>query len=96
MKCPACGFEIKKKLPEKHRSNPQNRYFHGVVLPLLSDHTGYTDEEMKGILKYKFRVKHTSSLDTKGFEEFCSQIRQWASRDLGCWIPEPNETDTYE
>jgi len=95
MKCPMCGFKIVKVPKEKGRSNPQNRYFHGVVLPLLSDCTGYTDEEMKGIVKYKFGIKSTSALTTIEHEEFMSKIRMWASRDLECWIPEPHE-EGYE
>ena len=95
MRCPQCRFEIKKKLTEKQRSSPQNRYFHGVVLPLLADHTGYTDDEMKGVVKYKFGIKSTAELTTAEFEDFCSRIRMWASRDLECWIPEPNETENY-
>jgi hypothetical protein len=35
--------------------------------------------------------KSTTELDTKEFEEFLSQIRIWASSELGVWIPEPHE-----
>ena len=94
-KCPACGFKFVKKLPEKQRSSPQNRYFHGVMLQILSDELGYTLEEIKGVVKYKFGIKSTSSLSTADFESFMSDIRQWASRDLSIWIPEPNETEDY-
>ena len=96
IRCPQCGFEIKKKLTDKQRSSPQNRYFHGVVLPILADHTGYTDDEMKAICKWKFKIKSTSELSTAEFEQFCSNIRQWASLELSAWVPEPNETEGYE
>ena len=36
-------------------------------------------------------VQSTSKLSTKRFEEYMSEIRQWASQELDCYIPEPNE-----
>jgi GH25 family lysozyme M1 (1,4-beta-N-acetylmuramidase) len=82
------------------RSDPQNRYFHGVIIPILADHTGYTEEEMKDALKWKFlrsgtddlpTVKGTSDLNTVEMEALNTRIREWASADLGCYIPLPNE-----
>ena len=35
-------------------------------------------------------TKSTTSLTTTEHNEFCSQIRIWASQ-LGCWLAEPNE-----
>lgn len=53
--CPKCRFIWESIMPKKvSRTNPQNRYFHGVVLPILSGHTGYSTEEMKIILKSMF------------------------------------------
>jgi len=84
-------------IPKKQRSNQQNRYFHGVILPILSNHLGYFKDEMKVILKYKFLmteskvVKSTSNLTTKEFEDFNSKIRTWASVEHCLYIPKPNE-----
>ena len=89
MRCPNCGYE--KPVKGKPRSDPENRYFHGVILPILAEYTGYTIDEMKGVVKFKFNIKSTADLTTVEFEKFCSDIRAWASRDLGCYIPEPNE-----
>lgn len=93
----------------KSRSLPQNSYYWGVIIDLLSEHTGFTQDEMHEILKHKFlrrtvwiHTKHnteeqsiitrsTTDLSTKEFEEYLSQIRTWASADLGLWMPEPNE-----
>lgn len=33
----------------------------------------------------------TTEISTVGAEDYYSQIRQWASIELSCWIPEPNE-----
>ncbi|HEY9874610.1 MAG TPA: hypothetical protein V6D12_14315 [Candidatus Obscuribacterales bacterium] len=102
-KCEKCGRPF-----QKQRSNSQNRYYWGVIVEILSEHTGFTREEMHEILKHKFlktfgimntnngpqefeRTKSTTELSTKEMEEFLSQVRVWASAELGCWIPEPNE-----
>ena len=76
----------------KPRSNNENSYFHGVVLPILSELTGYTEDEMKAVVKFKFKIQHTSTLSTAEFEDFMSKIRSWASIELGCYVPEPNES----
>lgn len=103
-RCEKCGRAFK-----KDRSNQQNRYYWGVLIDLLSEHTGFNREEMHEVLKHKFLrytvwipkkdnikeqsiiAKSTSKLTTKQFEEYQSQIRQWASTDLGLFLPEPNE-----
>jgi hypothetical protein len=94
-KCHNCGFEWGKK-KESGRSNHQNRYFHGIILPILSEYTGYDDQEMKAIVKWKFGVKSTSSLNTAEMEAFHEKIRRWAGSKkedggLECYIPMPNE-----
>src|SRR3990167_8871295 len=68
----------------KLRSLSENSYFHGVVLPILSELTGYTDGEMKAVLKWMFKVKESSGLSTIEFEDFLSKVRAWASSELGC------------
>lgn len=44
-----------------------------------------------GNIYTEFFTKSTAQLDTKEFEEYLSQIRIWASSDLGAYIPSPNE-----
>lgn len=72
------------------RSLPQNSYMH-FCFQLISDHTGYTPEEAKGICKFMFGIKRTSELSTIELEEFLSKVRAWASMELGCYLPLPNE-----
>lgn len=94
---------------KKGRSLNQNAYYFGVVVDLLSELTGFNQDEMHEILKHKFLrqtlwvpkkdgvkeksiiARSTADLTTKEFEDYLSQIRQWASIDLGCYIPNPNE-----
>lgn len=47
-------LSIKSAKEEEIRSNRQNRYLWGVPYKLLSEHLGYTIEEIHDICKYKF------------------------------------------
>lgn len=98
-RCPTCHRPY-----SKGRSNNQNRYYWGVIVKLLSDHTGFTDEEINEILKHQFLSKQktwndmvfyipksTSSLKTTEMEEYLSKVRRWASETLEVFIPDPNE-----
>lgn len=104
-RCPTCHRAYR-----KDRSNQQNRYYWGVVLKALGDHTGYTPDEIHEFLKQNFLhrnyirivtkkgtplkaniVRSTTDLTTTEFEDFMTKVRQWASLELSCWIPEPNE-----
>jgi hypothetical protein len=104
MKCPLCGNIIKKV----SRTTNQNKYLWGVVYPLISGHTGYSNEEVHEIMKRicnpqivnikgeEYVVgKSTASLTTAEFNAYISRIVQFASFELGVIIPEPevgNET----
>lgn len=48
------------------RSVNQNRYYWGVVVELLSDHTGYTPDEIHDVLKAKFIPKRLALSDGNG------------------------------
>ena len=84
----------------KPRSDNQNSYYWGCVIELLSEHSGYTPDEMHEALKQLFltdktlqipKVKSTTDLNTLEFEEFLSKVRIWASVELQCNIPLPRE-----
>jgi hypothetical protein len=91
---------IRKK--QKTRSNNQNAFYWGVVIPLLCETTGYTDEEMHEALKMIFLIdksrkiptlQSTARLTTIEFEDYIEKVRQWAAQELNCVIPLPNEVD---
>jgi len=96
--CPHCGktFEhfVKAKLP---RTNRQNKYYWGVVLPLSGEHFGYYPDEMHEAFKLLFlrrnedgrpeTLKSTSSLTTKEFVEYVDRCRHWAA-EHGIYIPD--------
>lgn len=48
------------------RSLQQSRYYWGVIVDLLSQHTGYTPDEIHEILKAKFIPKHLAVADENG------------------------------
>jgi len=47
-------------------------------------------ETLNGIKEVEV-PKSTAELTTKEFEEYTTSIRQWASQELGVYIPTPNE-----
>ncbi len=48
------------------RSQQQNRWYWGVVVEMLSDHTGYTPDEIHDVLKAKFLPKRLAVSDGNG------------------------------
>ena len=48
------------------RSQLQNRYYWGVIVELLSEHTGYTPDEIHELLKAKFIPKRLALADLNG------------------------------
>lgn len=90
----------------KNRSSNQNKYYFGVVIAELCNHTGYNSDEMHEILKKKFNPKDcvlkktgevitigdsTADLNTLQFENYLEQIRIFALTELDVLIPLPNE-----
>jgi len=92
---------------KRDRSSNQNRYYWGVVIQLICEHTGHTPDEVHNIVKtiilppisktiesktYEYSPS-TTSLNTTEFENYLEQVREWALRLLGLNIPLPNEVD---
>lgn len=82
------------------RTSPENRYYWGVVLKLIAEHTGYSTEECHAIFKDKFLSyekfhrrfsRSTTKLKTVEFEEYLENIRRFAATDLQVYVPEPNQ-----
>lgn len=89
------------------RSNGQNRYYWGVVVQTIAEHTGLDPEEVHDALKqmhsprWHMKVNHlagdlkiptsTTRLDTLQFVEYTEKCRLWANEFLGLNIPLPGE-----
>lgn len=84
------------------RSNAMNNYLHGVVFKIISDHTGYSLDETKTLMKEMFAPKvmldgtekmipkSTAKMDNKELLNFIEQIKMyWAEREV--YIPDPTE-----
>jgi hypothetical protein len=88
------------------RTLRQNAYLWSVVYKLISDHTGYTTEEVHDFCKDKFlgtkilrigdeerevkKCTHDLPRD-KFFEDYIDPIRMWSSQELNIIIPDPNK-----
>lgn len=99
------SVEIVVRRKRKHRSSNQNRYY-WLVVEMLSDHTGFTKDEIHAILKRKFLlvekvsersgviyeyVRSTTNLSTVEYEVYLDDVRRFAAQDFGIEIPLPNE-----
>jgi hypothetical protein len=91
---------------KKPRSNQENRYYFGVVVNLISEHTGYTPDEVHEFLKLKFlskiivmagkdeRIPRSSTeLSTIEWEKWMTEIREWAAQELSLNIPDPKKVE---
>lgn len=90
---------------KKHRSVQQNRYY-WLLMGMVSDHTGYTPDEVHAILKSKFLkvekvnentgvvyeyIKSTTELSTVEYMDYLEDVRRFGSEEFGIYLPEPSE-----
>ena len=96
------GKEIVIKIIERNnkRTNDQNSLL-WTWINLLSNYTGYTKEEMKEMLQYKFLsrekinengkieiyLKGTSTLSKKEFNDFMNEVSMWSNSTLNIPLP---------
>lgn len=98
--------EIIIKKRRKKRSSKQNSYYWAIVIPIIADQVGMTDEETHDALKWKFlkvhhdkleTVKETKNLSTGEFVEYIMEIERWAQEFLGIErFPDPDEYDPVQ
>lgn len=96
---------IRVEIARPKRSNSQNRYWHGVVVPLFAEHCGYEFAEMKDALALKLLPKevvdmdsgevrivpgHTSDLNTTDFKDLIERAQRLGA-SLDIYIPDPGE-----
>ncbi len=62
------GWEVEIEISRLRatRSGQSNRFYWGVVLKTISDHTGYSAEEVHDLMKAKFLPKHLAFTDGNG------------------------------
>lgn len=92
-------IELILKKPTKDATQEQRGYLFGVVIPAIADYTGYTEDEVYGILKGMFLRRHTKdgreyimSLSQCNREEVAKFIDQSVNFgfEVGAEIPPSN------
>jgi hypothetical protein len=86
------------------RSVAQNKFYWGVCVTAVSEHTGYSPEEVHEIAKELFLPRHpagaddreeprrtTTTLSSTEMTEFIDQFRRWAAETVGVVIDDPKE-----
>jgi hypothetical protein len=104
-------IELILRKEKKERSNQQNSAYWGIIVEILSDHLGYSREEVHDALRTKFLsrvdektgltvIRSTTALSTVEFMDYYAQIQRWAAEFLQVYIPSPGEaegfTDNYK
>lgn len=93
---------------KRNRSTVQNAYY-WFLLTMLETETGNDKDDLHEYFKYMildngtvsiavFETKipirpSTTKLTTLEFEDYLEKIRVFASRELGIFLPKPNETE---
>jgi len=105
---PKKKWRVTIKQYRKNRSLDQNAYIHAVPLKLLSDHTGFSMDEIKEFMCGEFMgwydykifekvmsrpIKTTSQMDTSEMSKFIEFMQWYGSSKLNLYIPSPNEWD---
>jgi len=96
--------EVIIRIEKKNSSSRQQRYYRGVVIPIIAEHTGYSIDEVHGVLQSaglwndflpdgKEYIRSTSegNWTTLQWEERMEKIRRWAMELDNIYIPLPNE-----
>lgn len=87
--------------PKKVRSVQANKFLWGVVYKSISQHTGYTTEEVHDLCRNEFlprkfikigtkehqQRKSTAELSVAEFQEYLSRVEAWAGAELGIAMP---------
>lgn len=97
-------YETIVRKPKKTVSDPQRKYYRGVVCKMIADETGHTAQEIHEHLAWTFliipdpvlklrRSTERGDLSTSEMEDYLLQCRTWAVQTFGITIPLPNEVD---
>lgn len=101
---PGTSWEINFKRLCPQRSTNQNRWYRGVILPMVAAAIGDDEDPVHEALIEKFSAyrvrgkdkrfglkikKRTRNMDTAEFTEYVEKVRQWAASFLGIQIPDP-------
>jgi hypothetical protein len=84
------------------RSQAANRYYWGIVLRSISEHTGFEVDELHEYFKQAYNPRQvrigpdetvvggsTRSMNTQQFHDYVERIRRFAATELGISLPDP-------
>lgn len=99
-------IQVTMKLRSKRRSLAENAYYWAVVVRMVAEEMGVLDDEAHDYMKNLFLKigvtkggkrfelpRSTTRLSTVEFEEYVAKCRDWAGKELNCYVPEPNEVE---
>ena len=99
-------IELVIKKEEIARTNQQSKYLFGVVYQLISEHTGYSKEDVHELMKSIFLKDHktvnnkrytvirsTHDLNTVEMTEYIENCKRFAATELSLFIPEAIKTN---
>jgi hypothetical protein len=96
---------VRIEVTRRKRSSAQNRFWHGVVIPLFAEHCGYDIADMKDVLALKLIPRevpdmstgeihvvpgHTSELNVKEFNDLIERAQRLGA-EMDIYIPDPGE-----
>lgn len=93
------------KTGSRSKSNRQNKYYWGVVIPILGEYFGYEKEQMHSALclqhlvvkneigPYYIKSTRLSEWTTDEWEKYMDYLKRWSVETFGVYIPSPNEVD---
>ena len=81
------------------RTSQANRFYWGVVVAEIAEHTGYSKDEAHEALKHHFlradgdgplvKIRSTASLDTAEFSEYVERVMVFGAETFGIvWEPQ--------
>lgn len=93
-------LEVIVRPAKARRSNSQNRFYWGILIPLLVEWSGHSGEEVHMGLKLKFLTERdgdglevprsTSDLSVTEFTKYIERCQQFAAEN-GVYVPDPGE-----
>jgi hypothetical protein len=101
----AAGFvTVRVERAHRRRTDGQNRFWHGVVIPLFAEHCGESFDEMKRTLALELIPQetkrldgsivispgHTADLNVAQFNDLIQRAQKLGA-EMDIYIPDPNE-----
>ncbi len=97
-------YELIVRKPKKVRSSRANRYYWGVVLKLIAEHTGEDMEDLHNHFSFKHlgysgksgklvSRRSTAMLSKEEFTEYMDKVMLWAMQYLEITFPDPEAVD---